>query len=65
MACEPGSERAIEGRTERGNPCTIVVEEDGLKRRVLYFHGARETSLVLEPKVVKWMAAQLDCERSA
>lgn len=59
MADQPGAGRAFEGRTERGNACTIVVDEDERHRLVLYLHAARETSLVLEPQVTEWLATRL------
>ena len=58
------TERAILGRTENGNPCTLVIDRDSRHRPVLYLHGARDTSLVLEPKVVEWLACRLGWQKS-
>lgn len=63
MASKP--RRAIEGCTETGNACTVVLGEDRLQRRVLYLHGARDTSLVLTPEITEWLAALVGCERTA
>lgn len=65
MPDRPSTGRAIQGRTERGNACTIVVDEDEQKRPVLYLHGARDTSLVLEPEVVEWLACRLGWQRKS